>query len=204
MNRSRLALVMLLVAAPLQAQSEAELRQTFEGQRVTLRLAMPGTEEGVDIYPGTSRPLDYPRYAERLKKNGTAMDVGEGAMITKIRVKSKHIEFQLDGGGYGTMSDETSTSVPVRSAEKSKRERNLEAELKRETDPVKRRAIKEELDDLENERVREDSRNRAEVADAEEQKKQNLRQRRLDGGSRFNVRYRDQVPGAALTPAGLQ
>ncbi len=204
MTPSRLAFVLLLVAAPLEAQSEAELRQYFEGQRVTLKLALPGTEEGVDVYPGTPRPLDYPRYAERLKKNGTAIGVGDGAMITKIRVKSKHIEFQLDGGGYGTMSDETSTSVPVRSAEKSKREKNLEAELNREKDPVKRRALKEELDDLQNDREREDSRNRAEVADAEEQKKENLRQRRLDGGSRFNVRFRDQVPGGVLTPAGLQ
>jgi len=68
-------------------------------------------------------------------------------MITQIRVKSKHIEFQLDGGGFGTMSDETSTSVSVASTPKSKRERNLEAELKREQDPVKRRELKEELDD---------------------------------------------------------
>lgn len=204
MHSSRLAFLCLLAAAPLHAQSEAELKQYFEGKRVTLKIAMPGTEEGVDVYPGTDRPLDYPRYAERLKNNGTAIESGDDAMITKIRVKSKHIEFQLDGGGYGTMSDETSTSVPVANAEKSKREKNLEGELKREKDPVKRREIKEELDDLENEREREDSRNRAEVADAEEQKKQNLRQRRLDGGSRFNVRYRDQMPGEALTPAGVE
>jgi len=26
----------------------------------------------VDVYPGTSKPLDYPRYADRLKDNGTA------------------------------------------------------------------------------------------------------------------------------------
>jgi hypothetical protein len=87
-------------------------------------------------------------------------------MITKIRVKSKHIEFQLDGGGYGTMSDETSTSVSVASAPKSRRERNLEAELERQKDPVKRRELKEELDDLQNDREWEDARNRAEVADA--------------------------------------
>ncbi len=204
MDSSRLAFLCLLAAAPLHAQSEAELKQYFEGKRVTLRIGMPGSEEGVDVHPGTDRPLDYPRYAERLKNNGTAIESGDDAMITKIRVKSRHIEFHLDGGGYGTMSDETSTSVPVGNAEKTKREKNLEAELKREKDPVKRREIKEELDDLENAREREDSRNRAEVADAEEQKKQNLRQRRLDGGSRFNVRYRDQMPAAVLTPSGLE
>jgi hypothetical protein len=193
-----------IAAAPLRAQSEAELRQYFEGKRVTLKIAMPGTEEGVDIYPGTDRPLDYPRYADRLKDHGTAIRAGDDAMITKIRVKSKHIEFQLDGGGYGTMSDETSTSVSVASTPKSNREKNVEAELKREKDPVKRRELKEELDDLQNDREREDARNRAEVADAEEQKKQNIRQRRLEGGSRFNVRYRDRLPDAVLAPKGLE
>jgi hypothetical protein len=201
----RLALLpLVLVAAPLRAQSEAQLRQYFEGKRVTLKIAMPGTEAGVDIYPGTGRPLDYPRYADRLKDHGTAIRSGDDAMINKIRVKSKHIEFQLDGGGYGTMSDETSTSVSVASTPKSKRERNLEAELKREQDPVKRRELQEELDDLQNEREREDARNRAEVADAEEQKKQNVRQRRVEGGSRFNVRYRDLLPETVLTPKGLE
>jgi hypothetical protein len=201
----RLALLPLVLAvAPLRAQSEAELRQSFEGKRVTLKIAMPGTEEGVDIYPGTGRPLDYPRYADRLKDHGTAIRAGDDAMITKIRVKSKHIEFQLDGGGYGTMSDETSTSVSVPSTPKSNRERNLEAELKREKDPVRRRELKEELDDLQNDREREDARNRAEVADAVEQKKQNIRQRRVEGGSRFNVRYRDLLPGEVLTPKGLE
>jgi hypothetical protein len=42
------------------------------------------------------------------------------------------------------------------------------------------------------------------VADAEEQKKQNLRLRRLEGGSRFNVRYRDRLPDVVLTPKGLE
>ncbi len=68
---------------------------------------MPGTEGGVDVYPADSRPLDYPSYADRLKDFGTAIRAGETAMVTKIRVKSKHVEFQLDGGGYGTMGDET-------------------------------------------------------------------------------------------------
>ena len=197
-------LPLVLAAAPLQAQSEVQLRQYFEGKRVTLKIAMPGTEEGVDIYPGTDRPLDYPRYADRLKDHGTAIRAGQDAMITKIRVKTKHIEFHLDGGGYGTMGDETSTHVSVPSTPKSKRERSLEAELRREKDPVKRRELKEELDELQNDREREDARNRAEVADAEEQKKENIRQRRLEGGSRFNVRYRDVLPDEVLTPKGLE
>jgi hypothetical protein len=203
-NRGWVLATILLLPIQAQAQSEAALKEYFEGKSVTLKLAMPGTESGVDIYPADAKPLDYPRYAGRLKDNGTAIRAGERAMVTKIRVKSNHIEFQLDGGGYGTMGDDTSPTVSVPSAEKSKRERNLEGELKRETDPERRREIKEEIDDLRKDREREDARNRAEVADATEQKRENIRQRRLEGGTRFNVRYRDALPASTLTPEGLK
>lgn len=197
-------LVLALAVAPAWAQSEAALREALEGRKVTLKIAMPGAESGVDIYPTDARPLDYSRYADRLKDFGTAIRSGETAMVTRIRVKSKHVEFQLDGGGYGTMGDETSSTVSVSATPKTKREQNLEAELRRETDPVKKREMREELDALRREREREDARNRAEVADAEAEKEQNIRERRLQGGSRFNIRYRDRLPDATLTPEGLK
>jgi hypothetical protein len=197
------ALALAAAAAPLAAQSEAALKEHFEGQMVTPRLAMPGTEDGVDVYPGTARPLDYSRYADRIKDYGTAIRAGEPVTVTKIKVKSKHIEFQLGGGGYGTFGDETSTNVNTAEAPKTRREKNLEADLKRETDPAKKRAIKEELDDLKAERERENARNRSNVAEAEESRKQNVRQRRLEGGSRFNIRYPAGVPAEAMTPAAV-
>jgi hypothetical protein len=197
-------LALLLLATPVLAQSEGALKEYFEGKTVTVKLAMPGTEDGVDIYPLDSRPLDYTRYADRLKDYGTAIRAGEEVMVTKIKVKSKLIEFQLGGGGYGTLGDETSSNVSTSPTPKTKREQNLEAELKRETDPAKKRAMKEELDDLRREREREDARNRAAVAEAEEHKKQNIRERRLEGGSRFNIRYREGVPQTLLTPQALK
>jgi hypothetical protein len=196
--------LILLLARSLPAQSEAALRQQFEGRTVTMKLAMPGTEDGVDIYPLANPPLDYPRYADRLKRYGTAIRSGESVMITKIKVKSNLIEFQLGGGGYGTFGDETSSNVSVSPTPKTKREKNLEAELKRETDPNKQRAMKEEIDDLRKEREREDARNRAAVAEAEEHRKENIRQRRIEGGSRFNIRYRDGLPNSAITPEAVK
>ena len=203
LNRLTPAVALLLGIHPLAAQSEPVLREYFEGKTVTVRQPMPGTEEGVDIYPGTDTPLDYPKYAARLKEHGTALRSGQSALVTKVKVKSKHIEFQLDGGGYGTMGDETSTNISTGATPKTRREKNLEAEVKREADPVKKRAIREELDDLKREREREDARNRSAVAEAEEHRKENVRQRRLEGGSRFNIRYRDQLPGSALTPEAV-
>jgi hypothetical protein len=199
--RSLILVAGFLMPGPIYAQSEAALREYFEGRTVQVKLAMPGTEDGVDVYPGTSKPLDYPRHASRLKQYGTAIKPGSDALVTKVKVKSSLIEFQLDGGGYGTMGDETSSSVSVASAPKTKREQNLEGELKRTSDPARRRAIKEELNDLKAEREREDARNRASVADAQEAKKANIRQRRLEGGSRFKLLYRDRVPPSPLTAA---
>jgi hypothetical protein len=85
----------------------------------------------------------------------------------------------------------------------TKREKNLEAELKRETDPGRKRALKEELDELRSAREREDARNRSALAEAQEHRKQNIRQRRMEGGSRFNLRYADRVPREALTPEAV-
>jgi hypothetical protein len=42
------------------------------------------------------------------------------------------------------------------------------------------------------------------VADAQEAKKANIRQRRLEGGSRFNLRYREGVPASALTAESVK
>ena len=191
-----------LWAPPLAAQSEPELKQFFEGRTVTPKLAMPGTEDGIDIYPGTARPLEYPKYADRLKDNGTSIRAGEPVTVTKIKVKPKLIEFQLGGGGYGTFGDETG-NVSTAQVPKTNREKNLETQVKRETDPARKRAMREELDDLRAEREREDARNRSAVAEAQEHRQQNIRQRRLEGGSRFNIRYRDGVPVSALTPEAV-
>ena len=198
------AVALLIAPVAVHAQSEAALKQYFEGRTVRVKLAMPGTEDGVDVYPGTARPLDFSRHADRLKDYGTALRPGDEAMVTRVKVKSKLIEFQLDGGGYGTSGDETSTSISVASVPKTKREQNLEGELKRESDPARRREIKEELDDLKADRAREDARNRAAVAEAEETRKANIRQRRLEGGSRFNIRFKDRVPASALAPDAVR
>jgi hypothetical protein len=193
-----------ILTSPLVAQSETVLKEYFEGRTVVPKLAMPGTENGVDVYPGSPRPLDYSRYASRIKQYGTAIKVGESVIVTKIKVKSRLIEFQLGGGGYGTFGDETSSNVATAAAAKTKREKNLEAEVQREPDPAKKRAMREELDDLKAEREREDARNRSTVAEAEEHRKENIRQRRLESGSRFNLRYADRVPPEALTPEGIK
>ncbi len=195
-----LALAFQWLAAPLGAQDEAALRSYFEGRTVTVKMAMPATEAGIDVYPGASQAIDYPDLAKRMKKNGVAIQAGQSALVTKIKVKAKLIEFQLDGGGYGTMGDQTDPTVSVGSMPKTQREKDLEKAVKAETDPTAKRRLQGELDGLRSEREREDRRNAAMAAGATERNREYLQERRLQAGSRFNLRYQEGVPPQALTP----
>ena len=192
------ALMGLALASPLAAQDEAALRSYLEGKTVIAKLAMPAAEAGVDVYPDAAPPVDYPEHARRLKKYAVAIEAGQPALVTKIRVKGKLIEFQLDGGGYGTAGDPTDPNVSVATVPKTQREKDLEVAVKQETDPATKRRIQRELDQLRSDREREDQRNRAIAASATEHRREYLQERRLQGGSRFNLRYPKGVPAEAL------
>jgi hypothetical protein len=192
----RLLLPVCLVAVtcvPAYAQSEPELRDFFEGKSVIVKLDMPATQEGIDVYPDARRAIDFAQYSARLKAAGIAIRNGESVLITRIRVKEKLIEFQLAGGGFGTFGDDTG-SVYTAPVPKSNREKDLERLVKAETDAAGKRRLQRELDDLRSERAREDSRNKVAASAAEEAKKARIATTRLHSGSRFNIRYQEGVP----------
>jgi len=196
-------LVLAAIARPALAQSEEQLRAYFEGKSVVIKIDMPGAEAGVDVHPGTAQPIEFPALAKRLKLFGTAIHRGDQALVTKIKVKKDMIEVQLGGGGYGTFGDDASPNVNVPAVPKSAREKDLERDLDRATDPREQRRIRDDLDRLKSQRQREDARNQARAAEARQMKEANIRQRRAEGGSRFNLRYHNAVPAEALTPDGV-
>ena len=187
------------IAAPAAAQSEAALKSYFEGRHVMVRLDMPGTSDGVNVFADGKRPLDFGAYRDDLKKYGTAIHAGQPAMVTLVKVKKDLVEFQLDGGGYGTFGDDTSTTVYMPFVEKSARERELEQRIREEDDRDRRRRLERELDELRDARERENRHIATERDRAEALKIERLAERRLAGGSRFNIRYQDHVP-AGMRP----
>jgi hypothetical protein len=199
------ALVLAIVVRRAEAQNEAVLRRAFEGQSVVLRIDMPGTSSGVNVFPGEDMPVNFPDVATKLKKYGTAIRSGDAVMITKIRAKDDLIEFQLGGGGYGTFGDAMgeggggATEVGETPAEKALRD-----SLRHETNSGAKRRMQRDLDALRSTRERENSQARSAAAQAEEIRQSNLRGRRIEGGSRFNIRFRGGVPPEALTPDGLR
>jgi hypothetical protein len=193
----RVAIAVALCAggsAPVAAQNEAVLKSFFEGKRVTVKIDMPGSSDGVDVQGDARQAIEYPRYRDSLKRYGTAIRSGESITVTLIKVKKDLIEFQLGGGGYGTFGDDTSTSVYIPDASKTEREKQLERLVKDEPDHDRRRRLERELDDLRDRRERENRRIAIERERASEAKAERIAERRLRGGSRFNVRYDDRVP----------
>jgi hypothetical protein len=196
-RRVLMAIGMGLIAAigtPAAAQDEGTLRTFFEGRRVTVTIDMPGTSDGVDVHADSSRPLDYQQYGERLKEYGTAIHARESTTVTLVKVKKDLIEFQLGGGGFGTFGDDTSTSVYIPHVERSNREKDLDRLIKDEDDSRRRRRLEDERDELRERRERENRRIDTERAIAETRKRELVAERRLAGGSRFNVRYEHAVP----------
>ena len=181
-------------STPAGAQTEAALKSYFEGKRVTLRLDMPGSADGVDVHADASRAVDFKRYNNDLKRYGTAIRSGDSVPITLVKVKDDLIEFHLAGGGFGTFGDDTSTSASIPFVDKSQHEKDLEKRVKNEEDRDRRRQLQSELDEVRGRRERENRRIAAERERIEEIKKERIAERRLRGGSRFNLRYKDEVP----------
>lgn len=196
--------VALLQAAPVAAQSEQELRKAFEGTFVVVRMDMPATHKGVDLHPAREPAVDFSGYSARLREFGIALREGARVMVTGVRVKKKNIEFHLAGGGYGVFGDD-SGSVHVSTVDKSRREKDLEKEVKNERDSDRRRRLQRELDELRRERERENRYREDEKRDLEERKRSEIADKRLDAGSRVNVWLsEDELEEAIPSPAALR
>lgn len=196
-----LSIILLCCPWALPGQ-DAQLRQAFEGKNVVVKIDMPGTKDGIDIFPNRADPLDFSTYQQRLKRYGVAVRQGDTIMVTKVLIKDKVIEFQLGGGGYGTFSDDTSTSTSYTDPGPSRRERDLQDQIKNASGDS-RRAMERDLDRLRRDRERDNARLRAEAAQAQELARARIDQKRREGGSRFNIRYEPRVPSTAMTPESV-
>ena len=181
-------------AASAAAQDENALKSYFEGRRITLRMDMPGSADGVDIQVNPPKSIDYKKYRENVKRYGIAINYGDSSRVTLVKVKGSLIEFQIGGGGFGTFGDDTNTSSNIRLLEQTEREKTLEKRIKDETDKHRKRALQRELNDLRDRRERENRLLRAESDRIEEAKRERIAEKRLQGGSRFNLRWSPKVP----------
>lgn len=199
MNKFSNITALILLPLIVFSQSESILKSSLEGKRVEVLIEMPATSEGIDLYVDKANKMKFDNYSQRLKEHGIALYPGDIVMITKIKKKSKHIEFQLAGGGYGTFGDEDG-SVWSNSVPKSSREEQLEKLLSDKDNKVENESeLKKELRDLKRQRELEQDKANRDAALQSEMKKSRLQEQKRQGGSRFNIRYDNKVGAEELT-----
>lgn len=202
MKRLVVGVLLWLAVATVQAQDANSVSQYFEGKQVVVKIDMPGSQQGIDIFPQKPNSLDAKSYGKRMKSFPVALRTGDTVMVTTVKIKDKLIEFQLGGGGFGTFGDDTDTSVKFTPAPKSDHEKDLENQLANTDDPDQKAQIQRELDYLRRQRERNDQRNKAIAQSAADVKKEQVTEDRMKGGSRFNLRYDGKVP-PNVTPQDL-
>ncbi|MCC6245463.1 MAG: hypothetical protein IT353_21695 [Gemmatimonadaceae bacterium] len=198
--------VLALCSRALHAQDEGALRAAFEGKLVSVKIGMPATARGIDVFPLQTPPVDWREVAKRTKEFGTALKIGDQVMVTKIVVKkNSHIEFQLGGGGWGTLFDSPGTSdVSPTTQPESKLERALRDSIKVAPGGSTKRRLEKDLSDARTQRERANDVARAEAEQANAAREANLRAKRVESGSRFNVRFKDGIPPEQMTPDGVR
>ena len=207
MSRSlqRIAIVAVVLSClSLAAQRDpVSIQKYFVGKEVVLKIDMPGTQQGVDLRYNKDTPMNWKEYANRLKRNGVAIPKGATARVTDVVVKDDRIEFQLDGGGFGTFLDDSSTTVAAKNVEKSDYEKQLERQIADMTDGDKKRSLQRDLDRERSRRQRQEADNRAAAQVASQLKAQQVADKRLQGGSRFNLRWSGSIPPDQKTPEAV-
>lgn len=175
----------------------------FNGKQVTLKIDMPGSQKGVDLSFNKPSPMDWKQYSSRIKQFGPAIRKGDVATVTSVVVKKDRIEFQLDGGGFGTFGDDTNTSVAATPVDKSDYEKRLEKQISQATDPDEKKRLQKELDKERARRERQDAANQNAAQIASQMKAQQVAGNRTRGGSRFNLRWSSSIPPDQLTPEAV-
>ncbi len=189
---------------PCLAQAgQSSLQSYFVGRQVRIEIDMPGTQQGVDLRVEQDDPMDWKNYSSRLKQFGPAIRSGDRATVTTLVVKKNLIEFQLDGGGFGTFWDDTRTTVTPYQIEKSSYERQLENDIRNTSDPQKKRDLQRELDRVRQRREREQRADNRAAQIASQLKAQEVADKRIRGGSRFNLRWAGSIPQEQLTPEAV-
>lgn len=207
MSRSNWGAVLLTFAFPLlsfAAQNGSDpIVSYFSGKQVVIKIDMPGTQKGIDLRYNNATPMNWKEYSSRLKQFGTAIRKGDVARVTTIVVKKDMIEFQLDGGGFGTFGDDTNTTVAAKVVPKSDYEKSLEQQIANTDDPDKKRQLQRDLDRERARRDRENAINQSAAQVASQIKAQQVADKRLSGGSRFNLRWAKSIPENQLSPEGI-
>jgi hypothetical protein len=203
--RQSVTLLALAIAATVSVhgQSEAALREYFQGMNVTAKADLPAGKAGVDIYPDAAPAINKAQLDKQVRRFGVAFRRYDAITIKDVKVTARDIEVEFGPNESGTANSETAPTVSVATAP-SQAERKIEQDIDRETDPARREKMQEDLNELILRRAREEARLKAAMAQlAAARAKDASDQPRATSTTRLDLLFPAGVPSRVLSPEYL-
>ncbi len=180
------------VAAP-PSPAARELQQQLTGALVFVKLDMPATSRGLDVWPDHAAPIDEKQYLDRIK-DGIALHAGETTWVSDVRVTPRSIDVLFGGGGYNYLMDAGAIAAAGHGVkQKTQEQLQLETEIMKSAsgngqgmEALPQRV--HERNELERDRLTGD---RADIPKSAQEA----------AGSRLCIRFAGKVPAEKLTVA---
>ena len=104
------AVFCLAGATRASAQTEDALKRFFEGKMVRVKIDMPATHDGIDVYPNKPTPVKWNDVSKRINRHGVSIKKGLGIYLTQVTPR-----YSMGGcGGLSAQSDRVRSAVRYR------------------------------------------------------------------------------------------
>ena len=179
-----------------------KLQKDITGAVVLIKLDMPATSHGLEVWPDRADPIAEKEYLERIKR-GIALHAGETSWVSEVRVGPKSLDILLGGGGYNYIMDAGASAAAGHGiAEKSQEQLQLETDIMGAATGTDHTGM-ESLNELS--RRRNELERKRLAGTQEEGAAPIVARSRADlAGSRFTIRFEGKLPPEDITVAYIR
>ncbi len=202
--RRYLYLVVTIVAACAQGvvgqdDGAQPIRKALEGRLVLVKMDLPAIVTGVEmIFNDANVSFDQVNYNKMVKEYGVSLKKGVRSKITGVRISSKGIELDLDGGGSpgrDWLVGNLKLTEPLPLA-KSDREVDLERQAMSET--ASTTSLRSELEYERQQRLAQDERNRTAFERVARLRSEYIEENRNKWGSKLIIVVRSRKESVTM------
>lgn len=92
------------LSGDVKKEAERFLDELLMEKPLAAKVTFPAWKDGINLrLDGSWNPSEATR---RIKDHGVGIEINEAVVVTDVKLKGKHIEVHLNGGGRGTFGDE--------------------------------------------------------------------------------------------------
>jgi len=188
-------------AAIAQDDGEDRIKRALEGRLAVVKLDLPAIDTGVSMtFDDAVISFDEATYKRLLKDYGVAIPKGTRSRITAVRVSSKGIEIDLDGGGLPGREWMVGGMVLTEPQPlgRSDREVELERQLQQELNSGRAAVLRADLEYERERRLAQDERNRQAFEQVARFRREYIDKNRKSWGSKIIIFVRSRKPNVTM------